>query len=225
MEGFIEDDWKPHCNNLLDETRKILLSAIDESIELKLKSNTGRYPPLRLFFENQCRTVAEELVADARKQIHRHLEIEKHPYTQDDVLFDNLAQARNRGLKRELEIALKLDQEGIVYDSQAIKTIMDGVFERNRQKSVEEHMAEEMEAVLEAYGYVATKRVIDRTPMICWEIFRSLSASIQESLWSVTDDTLNKCMQESPEFAKKYQALSEELEEMNKALEIFGSLL
>jgi hypothetical protein len=86
-------------------------------------------------------------------------------------------------------VSLRLDQEG-AYDTGAIKTIMDGVFERIRQKSVEEHMAEDMEIVLESYGKVATKRVIDRTPMICWEIFRSLSDSIQENLWNATDDTL-----------------------------------
>lgn len=178
---------------------------------------------MRLFFEKQCRAVAEELIREAQKQIHKHLEIEKHPYTQDHLLFENIAQTRNRGLKRQLEAALKLDQEG-VYDTQAIKAIMDGVFERHGQKSVDEHMAEEMEIVLEAYGQVATKRVIDRTPMVCWEIFRSLSLSIQESLWNVTDDTLNKCMQESSEFAKTYQSLTEMLEEMNKALEIFETV-
>lgn len=221
----MEEDWKPHCNSLLDKTREILLSAIEESIELKLSASTKRYPLLRMFFEEQCREAIEELIQDARKQMLRSLESEKHPFTLDDHLFDHLAHARNRALKRELELALKLDQEGIVYDSQAIKTIMDGVFERNRQKSVEQHMAEEMEIVLEAYGHVATKRVIDRTPMLSWEIFRSLCLSIQESLWSVTDETLNKTMHESPEFAKNYQALTEELEEMNKALDIFESIL
>jgi predicted transcriptional regulator len=140
------------------------------------------------------------------------------------VLFSNIANARHRGLKRELEVSLRLDQEG-AYDTGAIKTIMDGVFERIRQKSVEEHMAEDMEIVLESYGKVATKRVIDRTPMICWEIFRSLSDSIQENLWNATDDTLAASMQDTAEFAEKYKQLTEELEEMNKALTIFQSVL
>jgi hypothetical protein len=82
-----------------------------------------------------------------------------------------------------------------------------------------------MEIVLESYGKVATKRVIDRTPMICWEIFRSLSDSIQENLWNATDDTLAASMQDTAEFAEKYKQLTEELEEMNKALTIFQSVL
>jgi hypothetical protein len=79
--------------------------------------------------------------------------------------------------------------------------------------------------VLEAYGKVATKRVIDRTPMICWEVFRSLTSSIQESLWNATDDTLAESMKDTPEFTVRYKTLTEELEEMNKALTIFQSLL
>lgn len=176
-----------------------------------------------LFYLN-VDTVAEDLIQEARKQVQRHLDVEKIPYTQDPLLFENIAQARNRGLKRELETALKVDQEG-VFDTQAIKTIMDSVFERNVTKSVEEHMAEEMEIVLDAYGQCATRRVLDRTPMICWEVFRSFASSVQESLWSITDETLTECMKESPEFTQKYQALSEELEEMNKAMEIFESIL
>jgi hypothetical protein len=86
-------------------------------------------------------------------------------------------------------------------------------------------LTSEIQIVLEAYGKVATKRVIDRTPMICWEVFRSLTSSIQESLWNATDDTLAESMKDTPEFAVRYKTLTEELEEMNKALTIFQSLL
>ena len=120
---------------------------------------------------------------------------------------------------------MRLDQEGCVFDTVAIKAIVDGVFERNRIKSVEEHMAEDMELVLESYGKVATKRVIDRTPMICWEIFRSLSSTVQDSLWDITDEELDEALHDKPEFANSRKELSNELEEMNKALTIFQSLL
>lgn len=67
--------------------------------------------------------------------------------------------------------------------------------------------------------------MIDRTPMICWEVFRSLTDSIQENLWNATDETLAESMKDTPEFAEKYKLLTEELEEMNKALTIFQSVL
>ena len=34
---------------------------------------------------------ANALVLNARKQVASHLEIEKHPYTQDQTLFENIA--------------------------------------------------------------------------------------------------------------------------------------
>jgi Dynamin GTPase effector domain len=226
VENFIETDWEPHCRTLLDTTRDILMATVNESMESNLPKNTIRYPRLRRYLEKQCRVVAEGLMQEAIQQVKAHLDIEKHPYTQDQVLFDNIAEARHRGLKRELEAALKLDQaKQSVYDTEAIRTIVDGVFERSSRKSAEDHMAEEMEIVLEAYGEVATKRVVDRTPMICWQVFRSLSSSIQDSLLSVTDERLTDYMRESSEFTKEYNELTEELEEMNRALQIYESIL
>lgn len=226
VEDFVDCDWKPHCQTLVDKTREIIITTLNDNIDLMFPVASQRYPALRHHLDQLSKSVAETLIQETQKQVYKHLETEKHPYTQDQVLFDNIAEARNRGLKRELETALKFDQpKQAVYDTEALKSIIDGVWERNRKKTVQQQLAEEMEIVLEAYGQVATKRVIDRTPMVCWECVRSLTSSIQESLWSVTDETLEGAMQESSGFATRYQALTAELDEMNKALEILGSFL
>lgn len=223
--GFVEHDWRPQCQKLLDRTKQILLTTIKDSIESNLPTNCLRYVPLKHFLNEQCRTVANKLIEAARKQVNTHLENERFPYSQDQVLFDSIASARHRGLKRELEAALKLDQpKQAVYDTEAIRAIMDEVFERNQMKSIEEHMAEEMEIVLEAYGKVATRRQ-DRVPMICWEVFRTLTSAVQESLWSTTDDVLDGCMKESSDFMKTHASLSEELEELTKALQVLECII
>lgn len=223
VSDFIEEDWRPHCTTLINQTTDIVMAAVAESLH---KSNeVERFPKLHALIKQQSSRSARALLIEAEKQVNAHLAMEKHPYTQDDILMENIAAARHRSLKRELEVSLKLDQEGAVFDTSAIQTIMDGVFERNRGKSVEQHMAEDMEIVLESYGKVATKRVIDRSPMICWEVFRSLVPSIQETLWNMTDAELEQAMIDTEEFTQRHKALSEELEEMNKALTIFQSLL
>ncbi len=51
-------------------------------------------------------------MAQSNKQVVLHLDIEKHPYAQDNELFENISAARHRGLKRELESALRLEQGG-----------------------------------------------------------------------------------------------------------------
>ena len=80
-----------------------------------------------------------------------------------------------------------------------------------------------MEICLEAYGKVATRRQ-DRIPMICWEVFRSFKSAAQEALWSVTDCVLEECMKESPDFLQTHASLSEELEELTKALKVLKSV-
>lgn len=229
VSDFIDEDWEPHCYSLVDQTSHIILSAALESINQTSESGTTktvppRYPKLINMIRNQSERAANELIKEARKQVKAHLRIEKHPYTQDNVLFEHIVSARHRCIRRDLGVALRLDQPG-AFDTAAIKTIMDGVFERSRQKSVEDHMANDMEIVLESYGKVATKRVIDRTPMICWEVFRSLCDSIQDTLWNVTDETLDVTMEDTPEYRRQYKELTEELEEMNKAMTIYQSLI
>jgi hypothetical protein len=60
--------------------------------------------------------------------------------------------------------------------------------------------------------------------MICWEVFRSLAKSVQESLWDVSDEKLIQCTQLDDFDSEKYRAISEELEQMEKALSIFESI-
>jgi hypothetical protein len=60
-----------------------------------------------------------------------------------------------------------------------------------------------------SYGQVATKRVLDRTPMIDgWQVYRTLSKKLQEALGCVTDDVLHKCLVDSPETLEEYQDLT-----------------
>lgn len=222
VEEFIALEWQPHALRLLDLTRETMLATMEDAVKVAL-SKGDRYPSLRTLVTQQCRGAAHELIVHAHQQILAHFGIETHPYTQDKELFEKIASGRHRTLRRELEVALKVDSEG-VFDTQAIQAIMDGVFERHRLQSVEDQMAEEMEIVLDAYGSVAARRVVDRTPMICWEVFRLAPNSIQDSLWNVKDDVLLHYMQEDPNFTAKYMAAQDELKAMNTALELFESL-
>jgi hypothetical protein len=88
---------------------------------------------------------------------------EQHPYTQDQVLLQAMNQSRFQNLRNDLELQLRLDQEGLVFDTQAIQVILERVFEKHKQQH---WMAEQMELVLSCYGKVATQQVSDRAPQI-----------------------------------------------------------
>ena len=268
---FVQQDWAPPCYQLVETTREIIMSTLDDCLKEALElhgifghdnssanrptipslpssvsspksSSSSRFPLFRQSLFNTCHEVAEELLATAKEQLESHMDLEQsYPYTQDDVLLDTIAQSRYETLKRDLELQLRLDQEGVVLDTQAIQTILDRVFDKHRSGSSSPSsstavsqttsppppktsagalaMAEELELILSCYGKVATQRVLDRTPMICWQICRSLKPKIEQSLACVTDETLEEWLWESPETIATIEATTQKLHELDKAME------
>ena len=241
---FVQEDWAPHCHDLIETTHQIVTETLQQSLETTFGSSTSehsnqstnipstfplsissRFPLLRSMMAQKCMQVSEELMKTAREQLEAHLDLEQHhPYTQDDVLLDAMASARHRSLRRELELHLRLDQEGVVFDTQAISDILDRVFAKTRANP-QLYLAEEMELVLHSYGQVATKRVLDRTPMICWQAFRTLPRKLQEVLGCVTDDVLAKCFLDSPTTLRRHEDLSQQSAELKKAMGLVQSLI
>ncbi|KAG7346683.1 dynamin central region-domain containing protein [Nitzschia inconspicua] len=219
---FVHDDWTPPCLDLLKTLENILNDALDQALQESFKQELTRYPLLKSMMEERCREACNRLLECSKQDVKAHLEIEEnHPYTQDEVLLQTLSESRFRNLRRDLEIQLKLAQEGVVFDTQAITSILDTVF--NKHKKLH-WMAEQMELVLSSYGRVATQRVLDRTPQICWQTCRKLPGSLQECLGSVTDDILEKCLWESPESKEKYQDMVATLKDLQEAMEVVKNI-
>jgi len=178
--------------------------------------------------EQRCKNEARKLHARERARLQSYIDDELDPYTQNHYLFENLANRRNRVLKESILLAL---QDGTTSHSDsaknkdAIKMIVTSVFERNQKKSVDEHVAEEMEAVLELYGKVALKRVVDVVPMSCRTIFRTAPDCIRQSLDEVTDTELACLMKDSDAFLQKHRELTLKQEELQKGLELLASVL
>ena len=52
----------------------------------------------------------------------------------------------------------------------AVETMVRNVFGRNQARSMDDHMSEEMQHALDAYGKVAVKRFINAVPMISLQL-------------------------------------------------------
>jgi hypothetical protein len=163
----------------------------------------------RQLLQRHLRKVSESLIQEATLQVESHLAMEAHPFTQDDALFSRVNQAWYSRLKRELEVGLMAELEGSDAPSRenkvsiasankadAVQTITDNVFIRQEKMSVQEHLALEMEIVLESYGEIAICRVLDQTPMICWQVFRTFTNLLSSRLATVTDEDLTDAMME-----------------------------
>ena len=141
--------------------------------------------------------------------------------------FEKLLDA-HEDLRADLELQLRLDHpkrdgEDVVYDAQAIKAIMDRVFEKHSRQG-HYWMAEQMELVLSCYGKVATQRVLDRTPQLCWQLCRQLPGKLEEAFGCVTDHDLEECLWESEHSRQRYEQLTQQLRDLTKAIDVVKSI-
>ena len=221
---FVRDDWAPPCHKMLKTLQEILESTLEDAIQETLPvddERSSRFALLKRLVQGTCRTISQTMLADATKQVQEHLKIEEeYQYTQDEVLLKAISDVRYDNLKRDLELQLRLDQEGVVFDTHAIQSMLDGVFRKHQRQN---WMAEQMEVVLSCYGKVATQRVLDRTPQICWQVARNLPEVLLGELGCVTDSVLEKCLWESPQTLRQYEELQAQLKGLKNALDMVGA--
>jgi hypothetical protein len=216
---FMEQDVNPHCEKLLEEVFGILGEAIEPCVDTS--GMKKRYQTLGQLVEQRAKEELQNLLEQERANLKNYIEDELDPYTQNHYLFENLSKKRNKRLQDELILTLR---DGTTFTSQQVHTIVNAVFERNQAKSVDDHMAEEMEAALDAYGQVAVKRIIDNVPMLCRRIVRHSTDAIRRSFDKVTDADLARLMEDSHTFRQKFHDLEAEVAEMEKGLALFSQL-
>eukprot|EP00980_Cylindrotheca_fusiformis_P011603 scaffold2744_cov136-Cylindrotheca_fusiformis.AAC.20 len=217
---FVQEDWAPPCQKMLATLEDLLNDTLNAAIKDNMEQS--RFPLLKNMVETTCHKVARRLLEQASEQVREHLKVEEqHPYTQDEVLLNAMNEVRYENLRKDLEIQLRLDQEGVVFDTMALKSLLDRVFQKHQRQN---WVAEQMELVLSCYGKVATQRVLDRTPQICWQAVRTLPKLLLEELGGVTDDILETCLWESPNSRKQYEQLQSQLEDLQRAMKVVTSI-
>lgn len=108
--------------------------------------------------------------------------------------------------------------------SDAVRLIINNAFTRQQNTSIDDHMANEMEIVLEAYGKVAAKRINDEVPMIFQKLIISITRLITTISDGILDKDLEKLMIEDGSFLKKYNQANTENQKMTLAYDAFKKL-
>lgn len=163
-----------------------------------------------------------ESVKEARKCVANKLADECRPYTNNHYLFENLKNLRMKDVKeRVTSSAIKDDNSGKVVQVDAVLRIIDTLFD---SLSCEEHMAQEIDFGLRAYGKVAGKRIIDDIPMI---IDRCLLMDISDQFINrqLTDSQLNEILAEDSVIRSHRNDLKEKVIKMEKAKEAIKRIL
>lgn len=217
----IEEDWRPPALRLLDLVQVSVSDTISQAIRAH---DSKRHKDLLALLANRSELVLQELLSSAHKQIQHHLEDEKHPLTQDNNFYTELATRKQNALKQRLLAAIKLSEDQLC-DFTAVKGIVDDVFTKQSHRLGSDMLADEMESILSSYGTFAAKRIIDRTPQICWSIFRMIPSSLTVAFEEVSTKALASCFSGEQQFITKQMELSDKLQDLDEIIELYQQLL
>jgi len=210
--NFIKEEWEPLCFDLLNDASKLLIESADQAIN-GMDNISSRYPKLVSLMQLKCSDISKRVSEIAKIELVEHLDMETFPYTQDHYLFEIIAKKRTKRLEEEILSALTASSAAIAnivsttkyIQSSSADTMIKGIFHRNQRMPIEDHMAEDMEVFLEAYGKVCYKRIVDKSPMIFQKMLRPKTVCdlVCEEMKNITDKDIEHVMADEPDFKRK----------------------
>jgi len=180
-------------------------------------------PTLTKFLFSQASDVVQNIKEEAKDELEKFIERERTPYTQNHYLFENLSKLRTESLMEEVLSSVHQHTDDNTSNSDLASTIQ-LIFERNQKRSIEEHMSEEMQNALDAYGKVAYKRFVDIVPMICVQIMQRFPKMLNDILLDVTDSQIEESVMAPSSAVKTMTALQKEVETLDTGIETVRSL-
>jgi hypothetical protein len=221
---FIEKNWVQPCEGLVQTMHDMLKDLVTKALDSISKAS--RFGGLRQFLMSRITQVLQSCTELAKEEVAKFIDRELKPYTQDHYLFENLAKRSNEWLRTELKVALGLPGPSRDINSSAVLNIVEAVFDKNQRKSIDTHMAEQMEHALDAYGKVALKRFIDVIPQICWYRIRSFPQELEKDFRQINDEELAKLsMVDNYSFTRRYEELEKETQALKEGLDILRDAL
>ncbi|KAL7552275.1 hypothetical protein ACHAWF_015507 [Thalassiosira exigua] len=213
---LIKKDWAPPAMKLLDYTSEFMNSAAEDFI--KDLNQTKPFPLLQTYLTNRSAEVVEFLTQEKQIHLREYVARDQVPYSQNHYLFENVCKLKTQRLMEEVLAALPVGTSVQINPSSLASTIKN-VFQRNQNKSVDDHMAEEMMHAIDGYGKVALKRFIDDVPMICIEIMQMFADKLDEILSKTTDDELEHIIKASFNTVAKLNQLKQKAERLGKGID------
>jgi hypothetical protein len=218
---FIDTEWLMPCEQLVSATHTLLLNAMEQT--LHNATELQHYLGLRDVLHRRMKDIIEMIATNARDAVKHFIKKERIPYTQDHYLQEILSKLKFESVFKQLGVALGLHNS---LESQltrrSIKTIVAAIAKQNEEKSMDEHMAEEMQNAVDAYGKVAMKRFIDGIPMECWSMFRTFPDEAEAIYFD--DDDLRRHVKVRDDVSRKIKELEAENRELEAGLTILKSL-
>ncbi|KAL3788173.1 hypothetical protein ACHAW5_006621 [Stephanodiscus triporus] len=114
-------------------------------------------PLLQSFLIAKASEVVDDLTRETKIRIEEFVVMQRVPYSQNHYLFENISKLRSKCLLDEVMASLPKGDKVVSVNPESLASTVRNVFTRNQEKSVDKHMAEEMQHALSSYGKVAQK--------------------------------------------------------------------
>jgi hypothetical protein len=214
--NLIATEWAEPTMDLLNSTSELMDTAAEDFIkESKLIAS---FPAFQRFLIAKASEVVEDLTRETRSRIEEFVEREKVPYTQNHYLFENVCKLRSQRLMDEVISSLPTGTNDVSVNPASLASTVKNVFTRNQERSVDEHMAEEMQHALNGYGKVAFKRFIDNVPMMCIEIMQKFPVRMNDVLSKTTDDEIDRIVVDPPNIVSERNMLKIKCDTLEKGI-------
>jgi len=213
----IEKEWTNPSLKLLDFTAILMETASEKFINSI--NMTKSLPSLTEYLVRKSSELVESIKQDTKEEVLKFIERERTPYTQNHYLFENLSKVRTQCLMDEVlsSVVTHCETEKKV-STDDLTSAIQHIFERNQKRSIDDHMAEEMQNALDSYGKVAFKRFVDTVPMICAEVMKRFPKMINDILSDVTDNEIEQLVAAPPSAITNMNALKKEVETLEKGI-------
>jgi GTP-binding protein EngB required for normal cell division len=224
---LIDEDWTGPSLELLDYASSLMKAAADEYV--KGIGEIESLPYLRQFLLIKSSEVVGTLKEEARDKVMGFLNRERTPYTQNNDLFENFSKVRSKYLMDDVLNKLNRDNGvrlsgGLYVKKSDVEAIVKKAFERDQARSMDDHMAEEIQHALNEYGKIALKRMIDNIPMICVEIMQEFPKRINEALSNVSDEEIDRLLVPPPDKMRAIQEYARKIETLDHGIAAINSL-
>jgi hypothetical protein len=219
---LIQREWMEPTMKLLDCTSR-LMEAAAESFIKELKE-VSAFHHLQTYLITKAAEVVDVLTRETKSRVYEFVEREKVPYTQNHYLFENVCKLRSQRLLDEVSRVLPQGDASITVNPKTLRSTVRNIFQRNQERSVDDHMAEEMQHALNAYGKVALKRFIDTVPMICVEVMQKFANSMNHILSDTSDDEIDRFVTAPPNTVAKMNKLKRKADTLEKGIVALGEL-
>ncbi|CAJ1946622.1 unnamed protein product [Cylindrotheca closterium] len=207
---LIDEDWRLPAEELLTYTAGLLETATCKYIKsIREIESLVQFREFLLFKSTE---LVGTLMKESKVQVSQFIDREQVPYSQNHYLFENLSNLRSQRLMKELLSLIGTGGQDKTMEKGAVVSAVNLVFERNQARSMDDHMAEEMQHALNAYGKVAEKRFIDTVPMICIEVMEKYDRRLNDILSNdVIDSEIDRLVVAPPEQQRAMEKYDKEI--------------